>query len=299
MRRDFIIAALVISVPLAAQDTARPVTRDSSRRPLTNAQFVLPMTGFILPGLPQLIHGAPGPALGYLGTTLAGYAMSEQGVVSGDSLPWRGRDQIADLGFSLVMSGAWLSPWDGFHRAVPRLQGRGKYLFLPQRERVGSLLTAPFDFRFLRRKTTWVSLGETALITTLILSQREDGVPPFRGQDLGYSAGISMGAAVGEEAFFRGFLMPVLYQNTGNRFWLANGLQGSIFGGLHFNDDFPAAAAIIAASSMYTGWVVRRNEWSLREAVFHHFWYDVFVFTAVFLSENDRMVRITSPSLRF
>jgi membrane protease YdiL (CAAX protease family) len=294
-------AAVAISGPLTAQENPRPVTPDSSRRPMLGSEFVLPLTGFVVPGLPQFAHRALLAGLGYLGTALTGYALADSSVgrLSEDTLPWHGRDQIADLGFSVLMSASWFSPWDAFHRAVPRLQARGKYTFLPQRENIGSLLSAPFDFRFLRRKTTWVALGETAVITTLILSQREDGVPPFRGQDLGYSAGVSMGAAVGEEAFFRGFLMPVLHQNTGRRFWLANGIQGSIFGGLHYDDEFPAVAAIIAVSSMYTGWVVRRNDWSLREAVFHHFWYDAFVFTAGFLSEKDRMFRITVPPIRF
>ena len=299
MRPALILATIALSGPLVAQENPRPVTPDSSRRPVFGSEFLIPITGLGIQGLPQLVHGAPWTAVGYVGTAVTGIALSDGGILSEDTLPWRGRDQIADLGLSAYGVAFWLSPWDGFHRAVPRLQGRGKYVFLPRRESVGGLLTAPFDYRFLRRKTTWVALGETAVFTALILADRDAGVPPVRAQDVGYAAGVSMGAAVGEEAFFRGFLLPVMYQNSGRRFWLANGLQGSIFGGLHYDEEFPAGAAIIAAWAIYEGWLVRRNDWSLRESVFHHFWYDTFIITAAYLSEKERMFRISFPTIRF
>src|SRR6266511_517195 len=85
---------------------------------------------------------------------------------------------------------------------------------------------------------------------------------PFQTRDGAFVAAFSYNAGVGEEALFRGWLYPMLYQHLGRRAWLANGLQAGAFGALHA----PQAGAFaldIAGSALYEGWLTRRNGWSI------------------------------------
>jgi hypothetical protein len=147
-------------------------------------------------------------------------------------VPLRARDQLAEQGEHVAITAGALSAWDAFHRAVPALQRQGKYDFLRVRERPVDLMSAPFDPRFLRRWTTWVDLAQTATVTALVLSERRAGVRyrSFRAHDGAYATSLAINAAVGEEALFRGWLLPVAYQHSGRRFWLGNGLQAGLFG---------------------------------------------------------------------
>jgi hypothetical protein len=191
----------------------------------------------------------------------------------------------------------FLSSWDAFHRSVPALQQRGKYDFLPpRRESIGRLITAPFDARFLGRWTTWAELVPTALVTSALLVG-EGTRYPLHGHDVAYASSIGLAAAVGEEAFFRGYLLSMLYQKTGRRFWLANMIQGTLFWGVH---GFSAPTLLLVApSGYYQGWVTKRNGWSVRESIFAHFWYDVALASAAFAFDRDTDLRVTFPTIRF
>ncbi|MFW6089713.1 MAG: CPBP family intramembrane glutamic endopeptidase, partial [Gemmatimonadota bacterium] len=156
------------------------------------------------------------------------------------------------------------------------------------------------DPEFLGRATTWANLAYTGLVTGLVLAGRDRGVDhePFRGRDAAFAVALSYNAGVGEEAAFRGWLLPMLHQKTGQRFWLANAIQAGIFGAMH--PDAGAFAAVIAASALYEGWVTRRDDWSIRESIFHHFWYDVAVTTATLLAdERPSGIQLTFPTIRF
>ncbi|CAN5879229.1 hypothetical protein BH23GEM9_BH23GEM9_08740 [soil metagenome] len=46
--------------------------------------------------------------------------------------------------------------------------------------------------------------------------------------------------------------------------------------------------------------MTNRNDWSVRESIFSHFWYDVAIVTAAyFVQEKDVALRITLPAIRF
>jgi membrane protease YdiL (CAAX protease family) len=107
---------------------------------------------------------------------------------------------------------------------------------------------------------------------------------------------VSINAAAGEEAFFRGYLLPMMYQRTGQKFWLANGTQAAVFGVLHGR-----GAVIIAPWAYWEGWLTRHNDWSVRESIFHHFWYDVAVISAELIVDDNapRRVRRVGISVPF
>jgi membrane protease YdiL (CAAX protease family) len=291
----------VLATAAGGQDTARVTARDSARAP-RGSEILIPVGSWFLPGLGQYIHRATGPGLAHTAAFAAGFAL---GTISDlpdtADLPRRSRDQLGDAGFQVATSAMWLSSWDAFHRAVPRLQRDGKYAFLPPRENLGQLLSAPFDFRFLKRWTTWIDLGQTVLIAAIGLSEREAGEDYYalRGQDLAYAGSLSLNAAVGEEAWFRGYLLPMLHQKFGRRFWIANATQAGVFAVGHLPPD-ALAATFFTGWAMWEGWVVRRNNWSVRESVFHHFWFDFVVVSVAFMTDKrPETVRITLPPLRF
>ena len=282
----------VVAVPaaLAAQEA------EEDRDPVWGAQFVVPFFSMALPGLGQYLQGAPLSGLAHTGTAVLATvvaATSDADITDVSELPRDGDAQLAFEAGHLIVSAGFLSAWDSFQRSVPLMQAEGKYGFLPTtRESHLDLITAPFDPKYLSRWTTWVHLGYTAALTGWVVQQRESGVAyqPFRGNDAAFVGSLSMNAAVGEEAVFRGWLLPMLTQTTGQRFWVGNSLQAVFFGAGHIEaaDDF---AAVITAWALYEGWLTRRNDWSLGESIFHHFWYDVAIGVATLL--NDEMVRVS------
>jgi hypothetical protein len=273
---------------------------DSGRAP-PGAQFIIPVGSAILPGLGQYIYKAPVTGLAYTGLAVSGILVSGgERVPRPAQFPRESRAQRSDVGWQFLFSAAWLSSWDSFHRGLPQLKDEGKYDFLPERESVSRLISAPLDYRFLRRWTTWVDIGQTVVTAAVVATDRRRGAAryPLRLQDVGYTMSLSGNAAVGEEAAFRGYLLPLLYEQTGRRFWLANTTQAAIFTAAHGEN--AATTAYIGAWAAWEGWIVKRNDWSLRESVFHHFWYDFAVVTAeAFAVERRRTARVVLPTIRF
>src|SRR5918911_3041418 len=205
------IALVLISARLGAQAPTQSSTPDTARA-RRGSEFLIPVSSFLLPGLGQYLQHAPRAGAAYTATFIAGVAVGgPTDVANVEDLPRTGDDQLSDQGWHVASTSILLSSWDAFHRAVPALQRGGKYQFLGPREKVGQLVSAPFDVRFLKRWTTWVDLGQTAVITAIVISERERGGQrlPFRAHDAAYAASASLNAGVGEEAFFRGYLLPL------------------------------------------------------------------------------------------
>ena len=286
-------ASLLALAALAAGTGAQEV-----ERPRGGSEFWIPLGSVLLPGLGQYVHGAVGPGLAYTGTALGGYLISSQGDAT-LSVPRDPEDQLASEGLHLAATAGMLSAWDAFHRAMPAQRAAGRYGFFAPDEDVGDLLTAPFEFGFLGRWTTLVSLAFTAGVTTWVLAEDGGGgdYQPYRWHDAAFATSLSLNAAVGEEALFRGWLLPMLAQKLGGRFWLANVIQAGLFGLGHPQAD--AFAIVIGVDALYGGWQTRRNDWSIREVVFQHFWYDVAVVTATLLRDDRHVVTLLPITIRF
>lgn len=287
------------ATPLAAQDPPPPADTLSAAR---KSEFRVPLASILVPGTGQYVHGEYVAGLAHTATAAAGYLAARLSSADLDleGLPREGRDQFAYEAIHVSATSGFLSAWDAFHRAVPALREEGKYEFLTRRESLGDLLSAPFETDFLGRWTTWLNLAYTGVVAGVLLGGRDAGIEyePFRARDAAFAASLSLNAGVGEEAVFRGWLLPILHQRFGERFWLANSTQGVIFGALH--PQAGAFAAVIAAWALYEGWLTRRNDWSVRESIFHHFWYDVAISAAEFLTdEREARIRLTLPTIRF
>ncbi len=297
-------AALVFSLTIAfspqvaAQERAAGEA-DSSRLPAPRggADLGIPLASFFVPGLGQYLEGSWLAGAGFTGASVGGYALYVSGDAAAGDLPRTAAGQRAFVGAGLMVTAGGLSAYDSFHRSLPSLQRAGKYGFATAHDPSGSLLLAPFDLRMLKRWTTWIDFAHTALVTVILVrTETEPGAQylPFQTRDGAFVAAFSYNAGVGEEALFRGWLYPMLYQHLGRRAWLANGLQAGAFGALHA----PQAGAFaldIAGSALYEGWLTRRNGWSIRESVFHHFWYDVAVGAATMLTQKSASVAVVVP----
>jgi Type II CAAX prenyl endopeptidase Rce1-like len=284
------VNALLVAL-LLVQDTAViPV-----RPPRAGSDFWLPFVSVFVPGAGQYAEGSPLVGAGFTSAAVVGYALYFTGDTSGahlTDLPRRPAGQQALAGLEIATASGFLSAYDAFHRALPSLQREGKYTFITAHESPGRVLLAPFDPQMLRRWTTWIDLAHTGIVTTiLVLSETKPGKQylPFQPHDGVFTTTLAYGAGTGEEALFRGWLYPLVYQNLGQRAWLANGIQATIFGSLHV-PQAGAFAADIAAWGFYEGWLTRRNGWSVRESVFHHFWYDVAITAATFLTQGPMSV---------
>ncbi len=299
-RRLLVAAALVPVAALGQQDSARA----RLERARGGATFLIPAASVLLPGLGQYMldawwDGVPFSASAALGLGL--YLHGDTAAARRTELPRSPAGQQAYFGAQLYQTAGELSAYEVFHRSLPALQGEGKFRFVTHHEPVTALLTAPFDVRFLRRWTTWVELAYTATVATVEVVATKPGkvYQPYQLHDALFGTGVSLQAGIGEEALFRGWLYPVLYQTLGERFWLANSLQAGIFGALHVPQAGPYAL-LISGAFLYEGWLTRRNGWSIREGIFHHFWYDAVIVTVELLTQERLPAAvIMAPPLRF
>jgi membrane protease YdiL (CAAX protease family) len=294
MRRDAALGLACATVLALATDHAGA----QLEAPRSGSEFWIPFGSIFAPGLGQYIHGSTWVGTAYTATAVGGYALSSQGNPA-LSTPREGEDQLAAEGLHLAFTSGALSAWDAFRRAMPALRGADKYVFLERDEDLGDLLTAPLDFRFLGRWTTLADLAFTAAVTAAVLHDGPFGGPyrPFRSNDAAFVTSLSLQAAVGEEALFRGWLLPMLTQKLGGSFWAANFIQAGLFGLGHPQAEW--FAVVIGAGAVYNGWQTRRNDWSIREVIFQHFWYDMAVATAALLRDDRRVVALMPISIRF
>ncbi len=269
------------------------------REPGWGAELFVPVVSFALPGLGQYLHGDVWEGAGYSAGAIIGVLGSMSGNI--ERAPRRPRDQLATEAGHLVLTVAALSAWDAFQHSVPQLQTAGKYQFLSAPERTGQLLNASFEAQFLGKWTTWVTLGLGAAVATeLILDRRRStSYETFALHDAAFAGSFSFQAAVAEEALFRGWLLPILYQKLDAGFWPANAVQATLFGAAHRAQAGPYTG-MIGLWALYEGWLTRRNGWSVRESIFGHFWYDVIVGVAYMVSDPQAPALSLPPiTIRF
>jgi membrane protease YdiL (CAAX protease family) len=318
-RTSRLVAALVIACATAAagQEEAEATAATPAPPPEPEPSDVrLPLLSVLLPGYGQYAQGAQGAGLAFSGAFVAGAAMAvvqledvlDGGSIDDYELPAVSREreeQVFLAGLQLTQSAGFMSAYDSFHRSLPALQRRGRYTFLKAHEPLGRVFAAPFDLGLIRKKTVWMPLaGLTLLAGGLVAATRHGEDDPFarvRSHDVVFGGQLSYQAGVAEEALFRGYLLPVLQQQTGEA-KMANIIQAAIFGGLHYSKDNPVPV-IQTALGFLTGAVAQKRGGSIREGVFLHFWWDVAAVTAELLvqksASKDRVLRLPTIHVRF
>lgn len=193
------------------------------------------------------------------------------------------------LGGQIYSVAGSLSAYASFQSSVKyRKEALGEYEFIEKQETVDEILLAPLDFSFLKRKTTWIPL---TVIAGLVVASDGMSLGNFQGSDAFYSGAYSYNAGTHEEAMFRGWLMPVFHQKFESAFW-ANATTSVLFAAAH---GFSPAPLPQLAMGYYLGWLTQKNNYSIKESVFIHVWWDVFAIAATYMdgdSENDEMIYV-------
>jgi hypothetical protein len=217
----------------------------------------------------------------YAATGLGVYLSSQDKIdafLESDSLNfhyYRDLQRERQIGQSMLGHSMALSTYDSFLSRAKKLQNSGEYSFLPPDQNLNSILMAPFKFEYLKRWTTY-----TYLILALFVGANEFNRDPRPGTfelrpiDGIASSYTSYVTGTGEEAFFRGWVYPVLYQNTNSHF-ISNTVQGTAFGYAHGPEPY-----FQLAFGYYTGWLNQRNNFDIGEAVFIHAWWNFWVMAA-------------------
>ena len=142
-------------------------------------------------------------------------------------------------------------------------------------ESLGELARAPFAPQYLARPTTFIPLALQAWAAF----RSQDGYGIYRAPDVSardlhlFNATANEMTAVGEEAFFRGFLNNEFSDRYGNGIGL--GLSSAVFGLAHTGQGQTANAWQAAAAGLYLGWVHQRNGFETSEGVALHYWINV------------------------
>jgi membrane protease YdiL (CAAX protease family) len=189
----------------------------------------------------------------------------------------------AGLSAQYITAVGSMSAWHSFRTSAETQKSIGRYEFLKQEETPMDLLAAPFQFAYLQRKTTWIPMVIAAglgALSTEYYDEEKYQRDPFSASDAFYASAFSYNAGVSEEALFRGYMQPVLYQAWDSPFW-SNAVQALVFGLAHLGSiDRPVAQI---GMGYYLGWLQQRRDWTLGEGIFIHAWWDVIALSSSYL----------------
>ena len=146
------------------------------------------------------------------------------------------------------------------------------------RESLGDLAMSPFSFKYLARPTTFIPLAiQAAALYRYKDSQDAYGIYRHRDVSAGdlhtFNLIANEWTAVGEEAFFRGFLNNEFSNRYGDNQGLA--ISSAIFGLAHTGRGQTANALEATLAGAYLGWVQQKNGFEAGEGVALHYWINV------------------------
>ena len=139
------------------------------------------------------------------------------------------------------------------------------------------VFTSPLRFDYMLRPTTVIPLA----IIIGIMASDYDNIYATRydasltKNDVYFGSFLAGGAsAIGEEAFFRGYLNNELSGRLG---WIPGGLVSSgLFGATHGLGGNNASVLASTLFGFYLSWLQRHNDYSISEGIFIHFWINAF-----------------------
>ena len=259
-----------------------------------------------LAGSGQLYLGSFREALAYsLGVSgLYLYTASELDFYSNNPDQWNsGSQEWLTLVLTAGMDLNFLSIFDAYQLSRVLSRNRGFTTPLTYTP-VTSLLKAPFQGKYLKRKGTLFPVGLSLLYSVVMYRiDKHNGttlpqVDPYlfgkkrtrtQAFGLGFSAaGItSMGAGAGEEAAFRGVLQNEFSRYTGPLLgWAA---ASTLFGFAHYDSETENMEKFYFTGVLgaYLGYLYHRNQYDLRQSVAVHFWWDFFLFLESFLGRPN------------
>lgn len=146
------------------------------------------------------------------------------------------------------------------------------------RESLGDLAMSPFSFKYLARPTTFIPLAIQAA-ALYHYKDSKDAYGIYRHRDVStsdlhaFNLIANEWTAVGEEAFFRGFLNNEFSNRYGDGWGVV--ASSTIFGLAHTGQGQTANALQATAAGFYFGWVHQKNGFEAGEGVALHYWINV------------------------
>jgi membrane protease YdiL (CAAX protease family) len=247
---------------------------------------------FFIPGLDQWIENQHHAGFFYSGLGLTGMALANQawGKIKDDDFYHLDPENIEHwhrqyiLGSQIYQVAGSFSAYHSFRTAVRTQKKLGKYAFLKKEEHTGEILAAPFKFSYLKRHTTYLPLGGLAVAVAILVSADDEAAGKITLNESLYSGAISYNAGTGEEALFRGWIMPGMRQSMKSDFW-SNTASAFIFAIAHQSEQLQVPWPQFVMG-WYLGWLTQQNDWTLSESVFIHTWWDVIAFSAAYLAQS-------------
>lgn len=274
-----LLTTILIFASTAAFAVESDIFKPGYARDSKQSDLFSPTVSFFLPGFGQIYKGQFAYGVGYAAIGLAGIELATSGQDSfGNQDPESRaeRSYKSEYGNALYKIAGGTSSYHDFRTAVASRRASGQYSFLDpdKTETPLDLALAPFRVGYFLRPTTYIPLLTLIVAeVTLINADQKWDWNQVNGDEAAVTAGSSYGAGLGEETFFRGFILPAAYEYSGN-FWAANIGQAVFFGAAHYSEHnkLPWVQTLVGG---YIGWQVRRNDWTLGESIFLHAWYDV------------------------
>lgn len=263
--------------------------------------FWPPVYSLLVPGLDQWIrkewaNGAVYSGIGAGGLAL-GLSVNPRSNRRLDPGTRNDRERFQLVGFQMYSTSGFLSAHHAFLDAVQTRPD--DFSFLSVKDSDWDILKAPLQIQNFIRPTTFIPL--ILMSAFVAFDAHHDHVNRWMSPSLGdyfFSSTFSYGAGTGEEAFFRGFLMPTTMKWTHSE-WGSNAIQATVFAVAHRINPLPWPQFLFG---LYTGWLSQRRGWGLSETVFIHTWWDIIAFLADYSFRHPGQgstLYLTPISLRF
>ena len=251
-----------------------------------------PLLSFLLPGFDQWAEGQTRYGALYTGVGFGGIILLSQSRKSAIDNRYR------DFAWQVYFTAGSLSLYHSFRTALTTRIPNGDFSFMSSTpERPSELLEAPIDLSYLSRWTTVVPIGIAAGVFFFMTPSKSGDSANGSLNDAFYASSVGYMTGVGEEAMFRGFVLPLMYYYTEDQ-KLTLGLSSLIFAMGH---GFKVKHFVTAFFfGLYSGWLTQENNWSIGEVTFIHTWWDVMAFVADYTNHREHaFLRLPTISISF
>lgn len=251
----------------------------------------------------------PGMGQVYLGDSqTAGVLAGSAGLSIGAVFASRSRESYLEPSIVSFLTTYFYGVYSAY-RDARNFNGITAYSYKMPTEQFTELAYAPFQYSVLKKPEVWGgilgSLALASLITYFAYPQNEDiKIAASIGSRV--KPGLSLPIALGEEAYFRGFLLPALSEMSNSSIGLV--ASSLAFGAIHIpnawdKEDskerhryYAFSLPLITVLGAYCGWMTQKNH-SLKESVALHMWYDFVIFSVKALSPQKASLGPTQFAL--
>lgn len=246
-------------------------------------------SAFLAVGLSSLFPGLGHVYLGDMNT--AGALMGSTGIEYGIAAFSQSNPDVFTTNLIALQATSFYGVYAAY-RDVRIYNGQESYSYKMATDSFSDLALAPFRWSVLKKPEVWGGvIGSLTVATTvayLAYGSDTHGQTAASTFSAPWSPLFALPVGIGEESFFRGFLLPAFSE----WFTPAGGIIASslVFGAMHIPNAmllepdqqrryYTFSLPLITSLGAYFGWLTHKNH-SLKESVAVHTWYDFVLFAA-------------------